>query len=406
MGNSLLTIDMVTRASLVILHQKCNFIGNINRQYDDQFAKTGAKIGNSLRVRLPVQYTVSSGPTLATQDTQELQVSLTVSAQGQVAMNFSSAEFTMQIDEFTKRYIEPSISVLAASLESNALGMVEEVYQAVDNSASSMSMAQVTAARTKLINALAPKTGDWTAVISAEANAELVNANKGLFQAATEIATQYKEGMMGRTGGFDFYENTLLPSHTTGTTSASPSNLAVTTTITSSATSPTTTIAVTSTGTSGTWKNGDIFTISTLFRVHPETKTNTGQLQQLSVVGDVALGTTQSITISPPIYITGAYQNATLSAVLSSGTIAKVGNTGTTYRSNVFFQPDAFTFATADLIKPNGVDMVSRQVKDGISMRILRDYDPNYDRLVTRCDVLYGYRSIRPQLAARVLNGT
>ena len=84
--------------------------------------------------------------------------------------------------------------------------------------------------------------------------------------------------------------------------------------------------------------------------------------------------------------------------------LVKVGVTSDVYKSSIFFHPGAFTFATADLIKPAGLDMVGRSVKDGISMRILRDYDPTLDRVITRCDVLAGKKTLRAQLAARVLS--
>jgi hypothetical protein len=68
MSNTILTPTAVTRETLRVLHQKLNFIGSINRQYDDSFAKSGAKIGDTLKIRLPNQYTVRTGATLSAQD--------------------------------------------------------------------------------------------------------------------------------------------------------------------------------------------------------------------------------------------------------------------------------------------------------------------------------------------------
>jgi hypothetical protein len=403
MANTLLTIDQITRMSLVILHQKANFIGNITRSYDGSFAKEGAKIGSTLRIRLPNEYTVSSGPTLSVQDQNELSVTLTVDTQKHVDMAFTSEDMTLSVQDFTERFIQPSMSVLAASLESQALTMTEDIYQTVDNLGTSMSMRQVTDARTLLVNALTPMNDRWTAILRPQDNGDLVNANKGLFQAASEISRQYKEGMMGKTGGFTFYENTLLPTHASGTTSATNS-IIIATSLTVSATTPTTSFSTTNnTLGGGTWVAGDVFTVSGLNRAHPETKADTGELQQFVVTSNVSATSAQTLPFSPSIYLSGARQNVIPTAVTGS-TITKVGVPSDVYKSSIFFHPGAFTFATADLIKPNGLDMVGRQVKDGISMRILRDYDPTYDRLVTRCDVLSGNKPIRAQLAARVLS--
>ena len=78
MANTLLTPTQATREALRILHQKLRFVGSISRQYDDSFAKKGAKIGTSLTIRLPNQYTVRTGATLTAQDTTEASTSLAV----------------------------------------------------------------------------------------------------------------------------------------------------------------------------------------------------------------------------------------------------------------------------------------------------------------------------------------
>ena len=156
MANTLLTIDQITRMSLVILHQKSNFIGNITRSYDDSFAREGAKIGSTLRIRLPNEYTVSTGPTLSVQDQTELSVTLSVDIQKHVDMAFTSADMALSVQDFTERFIDPSMSVLAAALESNALEMTEEIYQTVDNLGTSLTMRQVMDARRLLVDALCP----------------------------------------------------------------------------------------------------------------------------------------------------------------------------------------------------------------------------------------------------------
>lgn len=403
MANSLLTPDMITRAALVVLHQKANFLGNINTAYDSSFAKEGAKIGDSLRIRLPNQYTVSTGPTLAIQDNNELSVTLSVTSQKHIGMAFTTADLTMKVQDFTDRFIDPAVSALVANVEADALSMVEQIYQVVDNSNTSLSLRQVLDARVKLVNALTPMDGRWTALLRPQDNADLVNANKGLFQAATEIASQYKQGKMGTTGGFDFYENTSIPTHTSGTTSV-VNNLSITTSLTVSATTPTSSLdTLNNTGPQGTWKAGDVFTLSTVFRAHPETKANTGELQQFVVTADVGATSVQALPFSPPVYLTGPRQNV-IATAFTAATIVKVGTPAYIYKPSIFFHPDAFTFATADLVMPDGVDFKGRQVKDGISMRLLRQYDVNYDRVATRLDILYGYKTLRAQLAARVLS--
>jgi hypothetical protein len=217
MPNTLLTPTAVTRKALQILHQKLNFVGNINRTYDDSFANSGAKIGDSLKIRLPNEYTVRTGANLSTQDTTETSTTLQIATQKGVDITFSSAELTLSLDDFSSRILEPAMAVLAANIEADALNMYKDVYNTVDNDGNAISFLNIMQGRKLLNDSLAPMDNNRAALLSTDHTAKLVDALKGLFQDSNAIKQQYREGMMGRTGGFDFYENTLLANHQTGT---------------------------------------------------------------------------------------------------------------------------------------------------------------------------------------------
>lgn len=390
MPNTLLTPTAVTRESLRILHQKLNFVGNIVREYDDSYAKSGAKIGDSLKIRLPNQYTVRSGATLSAQDTTESSVTLQVATQKGVDLNFTSADLTLSLDDFSKRIIQPAMSVLAANIESDALSMYKDVSQSIWNGASAATYNKALDARVLLQRALAP-TNDRTALMDSLGMADLVKDTKSLFNDDASIAKQYKEGYMGRAAGFDWAENTMMPAHTRGgsngayLTNAGVAQTGATLVVDTGATAP---------------SAGDVITIAGVFSVHPETKVSTGILQQF-VVGTGA--TTTSFPISPAIVATGATQNVTNGAA-DNQAVTFLGTASTAVQTGLLFQKEAFAFATADLVMPNGVDFASRQVLDGISMRVVRQYDINNDKFPCRLDVLYGYKTLRPQLAVRYHN--
>lgn len=403
MANTFLTPDMITRTALVILHQEAHFIGSINRQYDASFAKEGAKIGDSLRIRLPNQYSVISGATYTDVDQVEVSTTLTIDTWKQVPMFFTDTDLALKIQDFTPRFIQPAVSVMAAALEAEALKMVKDVYNTIDNIGTSITLRQVLDAKVKLEQDLAPSDGRWIALLRNQDQADLVNANKGLFQDASEISKQYKKGQMGVTGGFTFYATTLMNTHTSGTCSAT-NNYTVNASITPSATTATSSLAlINNTGPQGTLKIGDVFTIAGLNKCHGETKDDLGVAQQFVVTADMSAGSAPTVSFAPGIYMTGARQNVVATAI-SAAAITKVGNTSKVYTPSLFYHPDAFTFATADLELPRGTDMASRQEKDGISMRLVRDFDPVYSRMITRLDVLAGKKAIRPALAAQVLS--
>ena len=389
MANTLLTVAMITRESLRVLHQKLNFIGNITRDYDDSYAKTGAKIGDSLKIRLPNQYTVRSGATLSAQDTTESSVTLQVGTQKGVDLNFTSVDLTMSLDDFSKRIIEPAMSVLAANIEADALNMYKDVYQSIWNGGSAATFNKTLDGRVLLNRALAPFS-DRTALMDSTSMADLVKDTKTLFQDSASLAKQFTAGYMGRAAGFDFNENTLMPSHTRGGSNGAylvngASQTGATLTVDTGATAP---------------SQGDIITIAGVYSVHPETKVSTGVLQQF-VVGSGA--TTTSFPISPAIVTSGATQNVSGSPA-DNAAVTFAGTASTAVGTSLLFQKGAFAFATADLVLPEGVDFARREVMDGISMRIVRQYDITNDKFPCRLDVLYGYKTLRPQLACRYHN--
>lgn len=390
--NTNLTVDMITQECLRVLHQKLNVIGTIDRQYDSQFAKEGAKIGSTLRIRKPVQYTVRTGKPINVQNSVEDYTSLTVNTQKGVDFSFTSSELALDIDRFSERYVKPAMSRLASELESEFITYAyKKVYQqsATSSFTAALDFDTFLGARTKLTNALAPNDGR-IANLNTRANAEFVSAGKALFHDANTIAEQYREGMVGRTGGFDVYENTLWPRHTSG---SDASGYAV-----DGAAEDGATITV-KTGT-GTFLKGDIVTLAGCYRVHPETKTNTGELQQFVVTADSGANAT-SLSISPAIVVTGATQNVS-DYPDDSGAITKVGGASKAYDISLAYHKEFATFATADLPMPSGVDFAARKVLDGLSMRMVRQYDINNDAMPTRLDILYGYEVLRPEFACRI----
>jgi hypothetical protein len=398
MANTILTPTAVTREALRILHQKLNFIGSINRQYDSSFAKDGAKIGTDLKIRLPNEYTVRTGANLSTQATSEISTTLSVATQKGVDTTFSTSELTLSLQDFSERILEPAMTVLAANIEADALNMVKDVYQAVNNIGSAITLNKVLTARKLLTDALAPQSSR-SLLLNTQDNLDLVDGLKGLFQDSSTIAKQYREGMVGSTAGFgDIYENTLLASQTTGT-ALSATTYTVNGAVTTNG-STTVTVAVGAT----TFKQGDVFTVAGCNRVHPETKVDTGVLQQFVVTADY-VGGAGNLSFAPAIYTSGGRQNVTAGGMPNGNAITKVGGASAVYKPSLAYHKDAFTFVTADLedVSKYGA-WGAREVMDGVSMRIARQYAIGTDTIPCRIDVLYGYKTIRAQLAARILS--
>lgn len=389
MANIILTPTAVTREILRIAHEKATFIGTTSLQYDDSFAQTGAKIGTSLKIRQPNKYTVTTGKTLNAQDTSETSVTLTVATQKHVGMTFSTAELTMELDDFSKRILQPATAALVSTMEYDYLtDVTKKVYNGVGTAGTTPnSMLMFGQARAKLNQNLAPKDDQRYIQINSDAMASMVNAYSALFHDQMEIKKQYRDGFISRNSGFDWYENERIWTLTTGS-----DHTTVTVNDASIANGDT---ALTTAG--GNVKAGTIFTIDNVYAVHPETKQSLGYLQQFTMTADA----TTSWTFTPAYYATGANQNVNALPVTGAA-ITLVGSASTAYEQHLAYHKDAFAFVSADLEMPKGIDFASRQNLDGLSVRIARQWDVNNDNMPCRLDVLYGYEAIRPEWACRI----
>jgi hypothetical protein len=399
-ANSLLTIDMITRKSLEILENNLVLTRNVNRQYDDSFAVQGAKIGSTLRIRLPDRALVTDGAALQVQDDNEQYTTLSVASQKHIGINFTTAELTMQLDDFAERVLKPRISQLASSIDADVANAYKNLYQSVGTPGTTPATALVLLQGHQKLNEMAAPMQPRYATVNPAANASLVDGLKGLFNPTSTISRQFKSGMMGEgvLGYDEINMSQSIVNHSTGTRTTT---LAVNGAISTQGAS---TIAIDGDSGSATLKAGDVFTIAGVYAVNPQTRQSTGSLQQFVVTADATAssGAWSSVSISPAIY-TSAHALATVDAFPADNAVVTVlGDASKNYAQNLVYHKDAIAFATADLLMPQGVDMASRQVHNGISMRIVRQYDINNDRMPCRVDVLYGYSVIRPQMGVRL----
>jgi len=400
MANSLLTIDMITRKCLEILENNLVISRNCNKEYDDSFAVEGAKIGSTLRIRLPDRALVTDGAALQVQDDNEQFTTLTVSSQKHIGINFTSAELTMQLDDFAERVLKPRISQLASSVDADVANAYKSIFNTVGTPGTTPATALVLLQAQQKLNESATPMSPRYATVNPAANAGLVNGLSGFFNPAGTISRQFKTGMMGE-GVLGYDEMNMSQSIVNHTTGSRAGTILVNGAVSTQGQATITLDGLTS---STTVTAGDVFTIAGVYAVNPQTRLSTGSLQQFVVTAaqTASGGDMANMAISPPMY-TASNALATIDAFpADNAAVTFVGTASTVYPQNLVYHKNAITLATADLLLPQGVDMASRQVHNGISMRIVRQYDINNDRMPCRVDVLYGFNTIRPPMACRI----
>lgn len=407
MSNSFKVIDMVTKEALRIAHESASFIGTVDRQYDDSFKDNGGgKKGSTLRVREPNKYTRRQGSrVMDVQDQNESTQTITVATQDGVDMKFNSQELIQSVnsgsafDDLSKNYIEPAVKMLVSNIEADFLSFATKAtYQTVGTAGTAIaSLDPLGKARAKLNQQLAPK--DRRAVqMDSITMGSLVNGVSAYFAPAKDIGSQYREGMVARTGMADFYENERVWTLTniadvTGTTDAAAG-------VTDGGTSVDMHTTVASPAV------GSVFTIAGVYDCHPETKAAYPHLKQFTVTATSASG---ACTVSPATILTGAKKNVCSSiggdlatTDFNSKTLTFVGAASASYVQPLMYHPEAFQFITADLPLYDAQKCV-RRVQDGLSMRVWMDSDIRNDELLMRVDILYGMAALRPEWACRMV---
>ena len=413
MANNLLTISMITNEALMVLENELTFSSEVIRNYDDQFAVTGAKIGATLNVRRPGRFIGTTGPALNVEDFNETSVPVTLSTQFHVDTQFTSQDLALSLDMFSDRVLKPAVAAIANNIDFAGTTMAKNNTANIVGTAGTPPTSLLTylTAGAYLDAEGAPRDGRRSCIVEPFTGATIVDSLKGLFVPNDKIGMQYSKGMMGRdSAGMNWKMDQNIVSQTFG--SYSTATLAcATTTATGFLTTgwaSTSTIALTAATATAGLKQGDVIQIAGVYAVNPQNRQAYGsnKLRNFVVTADVTVATsgTTSVTVSPAVITAGQFQNVTIPSPSATAVVTPFDKTGAVSPQNIVMHKNAFTLATADLELPDGVHFAGRASDKelGLSMRIVRQYTINNDSIPTRVDVLYGWAPLYPELACRV----
>lgn len=402
MANTLLTSSVIMKESLRILKNELTFTRGVNREYDDKFGVTGAKVGATINARKPPRYVGRTGQALQVEASTETYVPITLDTQFGVDISFSSADLTLSIDEFADRFLKPAMATVANKVDYDGL----QLYKDVNNFAGTAGLLNggsvtstqvqqtILAARRKMTENGVPYS-PRNITVDPNSSANIVSGLTNLFNPSGTISKIFNNGALGDgVLGFNFAEDANVAAFT-------PQAAGSLTAISAAPASGATTLAVTTTA--GTVPRGTVFTVAGVYAINPQNRQSTGSLMQFVVTADTVVTTSGTLPIYPAYIPSGQFATCTGTPAGTAAIVVLSGAIGAVpYAQNLAYHKDAFTLASADLLLPGGVDMAERDNFDGISMRMVRQYDINSDLFPVRFDVLYGWKTIYPELAVRI----
>lgn len=411
MANALITPSLIAKEALMQLENNLVMANQVHREYKKEF--TGGQ-GASVSIRKPVKFYTADGATRVNQDVEEKSTSITVDQRKHVSWKFSTQDLTLSVEEYSERYIKPAMITLANTVDRSIHGLYKNVWNSVGTPGTTPASFASVAAAAQRLDEMAVLSDNRSMVLSPAARYAVAGNQLTLDSVGTKGKSAYEKALMGEIAMFDTYSSQNIQSHTVGVATGTPLVNGAGQNVTYSASTGTPSQTLVTDGwtnsTTGILKAGDVFTIAGVFAVNPVPgegttgKTVLPYLQQFTVLADANSGATTgpaTLTISPAIITSGPYQTVS-AAPADNAAITVLGTGGTAYPQNMGFHKNAFAMVSVPLDMPDGAAFKARESHNGLSVRVVKDYDIDSDEDIIRLDILYGIQSIYPDLACRL----
>lgn len=411
MANAIITPTVIAKEAIMQLDNNLVWGNIVHRGYENEFGQSvnGNKVGSSVTIRRPVQFTVRSGATANIQDVTEGSTTMSVDKQRGVDFKFTSSDMTLSISEFSERYIKPAMIQIANEVDKDIALLYKDVYNWAGTAGQTINSYTDFAKGPERLDLGAVELEGRMAVLSPTDHWGLLGSFSGLY-INTTAKNALEQAKLGPVGGCSLHMSQNIQTHTVGAHGGTPLTRGASQAVAYSTAKATMTQTLATDGwtTNSSLKAGDVFTISGLYAVNPVTKATLVHLQQFAIVTTVTTATvssnTTSIVISPAIISTGPYQNVSADNANDTA-LAMVGTASTGYAQNLLFKKEAFALAMVPMERPAGAVDVAIENYKNLSVRLIPYYDGTNDVSSYRLDVLYGVKTLDARKATR-LSGT
>lgn len=407
MANTLVTPEWVTMESAMYFVNSLRGVAQFDRSYSDEYVQSGAKVGDTVKVRLPQQYEASDGEALVIQNILDRTVNVILNRRRHIGIGWSSAQATTDMDEIRSRYIQPAAETLANVYDRVSLS---DVYKSVYNAVGTLGTTPNAAltylqAVVKILDEAGPDE-NLVAVLSPLANATISSSTSTVFNPAAKISENWSKGQFAneQLGISKWFTDQNIPRFTSGACAAASTPLV------NGADQTGSSIVTDGWGAASAPVIGDIVTFAGVYKVNPLSKESTGALHQFVLTATPTAGTSITLSISPSIVTSGPLQNVTAgpadNATVTYWAMAAGGTQAATVSpQNLVFHPKAFASVMADLVMPNGGAKATRvnSKQINMAMRYVEQFQITTDQNLNRLDILFGSAPIQERMACRVV---
>ncbi|MFA5166741.1 MAG: P22 phage major capsid protein family protein [Candidatus Paceibacterota bacterium] len=413
MANTTLTSSIINKQAQMVLQNELTLAKAVNTEYADKFGQSGAKIGATYNLRKPPRYLGREGEALQVEASTENYVPIVINRLTGTDITFSTTDLKLNVEDFTERFISPAITSVANKIDVAIANLFSDVNRLVNHGATAASYGTsgalnggsqtlagvqgqiLTAGAILTENGVPPSAGKRALTVDAISQVSFITPMTGLFNPSSKISSIFEDAAFAtNTLGFDWAVDANIAQFT-------PQAAGSLTAISAVPASGATTLAVTTTA--GTVPKGTVFSIAGVYAINPQSRASTGRLMQFVVTADTVVTTTGTLPIYPAYIPSGQFATCTGTPTSTAAITIWSGAVGAASTSqNLAFHKNAFALVTVDQELPEGVHFASRNNYKGISLRIVRQYDINSNQIPARIEVLYGVKTIYPELAVRL----
>ncbi len=424
--NTLINATMIAREALRLLKNNLVMGSQVYRAYESEFPGTPKK-GGTVQIRKPVRFNVTKSRVRTSSVITEQYITMNVTTQAHISWAFDSNELTMKIEDYSERYIRPAAAKLANTVDGDLAALYSDVWNVVYESSGFVTphTFMVLAKAQQRLDEEGVPPEDRCVVFNPAAHWAMANALVGLYGPQEAQEKALRKGYLGKIAGSDIYMDQNIKTHNVGhmcITGTTDSDIVL---VASTGATLITGIVV---GASANQKIelynfrvaanvptllaiGDWFEIANVYAVNPMSGESTGTRRQFVVTADVSghsastavstCGAGVSVYVQPDMINTGPYK--TIDTKPAGNSIAYFYEThDKNYPMNLAFHKNAFALVFVPLQKPDGVAFADTVTDEGYSIRVVKDYDIDNDLEVIRLDILYGVKTIYPELAVRM----
>lgn len=407
MANAILNTSLVLNEGISILENELVAGAMVHADYSDEFQN----VGSTVNIRRPAQYTVQRDNldiTSGIQDIEQATIPVTLDKTATIAIKLTAKERTLSFDRFSEDILKPAMVQMKDEIEQHIASLYPKFYHFLGTPGTVPSTFLALGGVGAVMTDQAVPLSGRMALHGTDASLALADGLKGVFvqdMAKTALA----EAKIGKYANFENYTWVHAPTHTVGPLGGTPlvngGAQATTYALSKQTWSQSFITDGWTAAAAARVKAGDVFTVPNVFAVNPVSKQSTGRLQTFTILNDGSSDGSGNLTltISPPMITSGAFQTVTAAPADNAALTIKTGTAGTGYKQSLLFNKNAITLVTRALDIPQGQGLrTTTKTGNRVTVSCTEFMDGKTLEQTMRFDMLYQATVIDPRLGARL----